>query len=78
MITGELLTEGENCDDIYIDYLHYPVRQVENVLVLGPISSFLTKEELTKAANNNLTDNEVIDIVSRITTTQDAKQKIKK
>lgn len=59
IITGEETTESEKCENP-------SARKVGNVEIIGSISSYLTEEDLKKANNNELTDSDIIAILSRI------------
>lgn len=70
VVTNEYLTTKEECDLIryekFIVWDDYTPTYVENLEIEGSISNYLTKEELQKANDNELTDEDVVTIVARI------------
>lgn len=70
VISGQWITDAEECVNKY-------VTEVGNIEKIGSIDSCLTEEEMLKAQNDELTDEDVVSILYRIKEKEEEKTKIK-
>jgi hypothetical protein len=68
IINGEVLTDSDDC-------INSNTRKCEGIEIIDDILSALTPEELEKAINNGLTNQDLIDILTRIRKTKEEKEK---
>lgn len=59
IVNGEYITDFKSCTNI-------SVRTVKEITVEGSIYTYLTEEELLKAMNSELTDEDIVAIIKRI------------
>lgn len=70
VISGQWITDAEEC-------VNKSVTEVGNIEKIGSIDSYLTEEEMLKAQNDELTDEDVVSILYRIKEKEEEKTKIK-
>lgn len=68
VVSGVTFSNSEKCTHL--------VNQIENVTKLGSITEYLTAEELIKASKNELTNEEIIGIITRIQSEEVEEEKI--
>ncbi len=61
VMNGEILTDNQKCNEA-----GNLVRIVNEIELVGTIESMLTKDELERAINGNLTSEDIINIIDRI------------
>jgi len=59
IINGEYITDCKDCEKTYI-------RIVEEITIEGSIYTYLTEEELLKALNSELTEEDIVAIIKRV------------